>query len=233
MRMCPACGAKDFDLNPPLPPSPTASPGNQSPLASTQPTTVNNSNAASALSSTSIAGSYTTLIPGSLGARTVAYFIDAVILAVLSAVPVTLAYLLSLPNRNSDFSLATALGVMAAYLIPFVYYTVLPASSYQATYGKRAMGLKIVTLQGERLSKAQAFIRILLMMLLPIAGLVAISLSFGGMAIGYKDDLAASIGIAWLLTIPVILFGPYLTVFFNPLKQTLYDMIVKTIVVKG
>ncbi len=95
------------------------------------------------------------------------------------------------------------------------------------------MGLKLVTVQGERLTKAQAFIRVLLTMIIPIAGIIAVSLSFGGMAINYKEEFAASVGLALLIAIPAILIGPYLTVFFNPLKQTLFDLIVKTVVVKG
>lgn len=173
------------------------------------------------------------MIPASLGARFLAYIIDLFILTVISAIPVTLAYLLTLPNRSQGMNLLMAVAVIAAYVLPFVYFTVMPASAHQATYGKKAMGLKLVTVQGERLTKAQAFIRVLLTMLVPIAGVVAVSISFGGMAINYKEELAASVGLAWLIAIPAILTGPYLTAFFNPLKQTLFDMIVKTVVVKG
>lgn len=230
MRMCPACGAKDFDLTPPPisvtpTPLPTQQTGHQ--------TIASASASAPSFNAHSGTTSSASLVPATLGARFLAYMLDALILTILTAIPVTIGYLISLPSRNQDFHFTTTLGVLAAYVIPFVYFTVMPASFHQATYGKKAMGLRLVTVQGERLSKAQAFVRVLLTMVIPIAGLVAISISFGGMALGYKEEMAASIGVAWLLALPFILFGPYLTVFFNPLKQTLYDMIVKTIVVKA
>lgn len=229
MRMCPSCGAKDFE---PYPPTPQA-------VKQTVAPTSGNATPSSGSAAQQLAGLFapalTTLpiVPASLGARFVAYLIDLLILTVISAVPVTLAYLLTLPNRSQGMSVLMAVAVLAAYVLPFVYFTVMPASAHQATYGKKSMGLKLVTMQGERLTKAQAFIRVLLTMIIPIAGVVAVSLSFGGMAINYKEEFAASVGLAWLIAIPAILLGPYLTVFFNPLKQTLFDMIVKTVVVKG
>ena len=95
------------------------------------------------------------------------------------------------------------------------------------------MGLKIVTLQGETLSKTQSFMRVLLTFLLPIAAIIAIVLSLGSMAFTYKDSMHESIGLAVILAIPFALWGPYLTIYFNPLKQTLFDLMVKTIVIKG
>jgi uncharacterized RDD family membrane protein YckC len=232
-RMCPSCGSKDFDSTQPSPIT-VAQQTTQSISTSVGSAGINvaaNINYNSS-NSTKLVGT-TALTPAPLGARTMAYVIDTLILAVLSTVPVAISYLLTLPYRNSEFSLAVSLGIIFAYLIPFFYHTVLPASKNAATYGKKIMGLKILTLQGEILSRSQAFIRILLIMLLPLVGVIAISLSLGGMAIGYKDSLAASIGVAWILTVPIVLIGPYLTVFFNPQKQTLYDIIVKTIVIKG
>jgi uncharacterized RDD family membrane protein YckC len=227
--MCPSCGFKDFDATPP---APQASLPTQTPAASNH--SASQSNAAQQSSHFFSSGQATTpIVTGSLGARLIAYFIDLLILTVISAVPVTLAYLLTLPNRSQGTSLFMAAAVLAAYVLPFVYFTVMPASTHQATFGKKAMGLKLVTVQGERLTKAQAFIRVLLTMIIPIAGIIAVSLSFGGMAINYKEEFAASVGLALLIAIPAILIGPYLTVFFNPLKQTLFDLIVKTVVVKG
>lgn len=109
----------------------------------------------------------------------------------------------------------------------------MPATKHQATFGKKWMNLKLLTIQGEQLTKTQAFIRVLITMLFPILGLIAMSISLGGMALNYKYELTSSIGVAWVLALPFIVLGPYITVFFNPLNQTLYDMIAKTIVVKG
>lgn len=224
MRMCPACGAKEFDASPPVlshntqsTSAPIAAPSTSLPLNSFNPSS----------------GQLSVLIPAALGSRLVAALIDLVILAILQAIPVTIAYLLTLTIKNQEYSVLMVIAVLAAFVVPFVYHTVMPASQLRATYGKKWMGLKLVTIQGERLTKAQAFIRVLLTMVIPVSGLIAVSLSFGGMAANFKEELAASAGIALVLAIPLIIWGPYLTVFFNPLKQTLFDMIVKTIVVKG
>ena len=229
MRMCPACGGKDLDANPPslAPAQHAGSINNKSSNAqqtSGSPIAVAPGGSSQAISQ---------IAPAGLGARTTAYLLDFLILAFVSAVPVGVAYFLTLPQRHDGVSVLVAIAVLVAYILPFVYFTVLPASKYQATYGKRAVGLKIVTVQGECLTKTQAFIRFLLTMVIPTAGLLAISFSFGSMALSYKEDLATSIGLAWLFAIPLILFGPYMVAFFNPLKQTLYDLIVKTVVVKA
>ena len=95
------------------------------------------------------------------------------------------------------------------------------------------MGIKLATIQRERLTHAQAFVKFLIALLIAISELVSVSLSVGGFAMTYKEEFASSPGKALLIAIPTILIGPQLTVFFNSLKQTLFDIIVKTVVVKG
>jgi uncharacterized RDD family membrane protein YckC len=228
MRMCPSCGAKDFDLAPP---------STQSSL--TQQASVGlmaHSTASSPLSSqswTTTQGTPHALIPASLWARFFAYLIDTVIVIVATAVPLGLAFSIEQASRSSGVNLIVVIAALFAYGFPFLYYTVMPATTRQATLGKSALGLKLVTISGERLTKMQAFLRVLLTLLVPLGGIMAITLSFSGMALGYKEDLTASFGVAWFLAIPLVLWGPYITAFFNPQKQTLIDMIVKTIVVKN
>jgi len=234
LRMCPSCGAKDFDLNPPAVPLASTPTHIHSPVQASQAGINPSSKRFSGLNlSTPIGSLPISMNPAPLGSRFLASSIDLVIVAILQAIPVSLAYLLTLPIKSQPFNPLMSLAVLAAFLIPFFYYTLMPASKYRATYGKKAMGLMLLTLQGETLTKIQAFIRVLLTMIIPVTGIIAISVSFGGMAANFKDDLAASAGIAWVIAIPLILWGPYLTVFFNPLKQTLFDMVAKTIVVKG
>lgn len=228
LRMCPACGNKDF-CN--MPPSFSVNRPQQESSFSNTGTNSNNSNLSSSLASK--IPYPINLTPAPLGIRFIAYILDVVILSILSAIPVSVGYILTLPLNNQGSSFLMAIAILTAYIIPFVYYTILPASDMQATYGKRTMGLKIKTIHGERLTKIQSFVRVLLMMVIPIMGILAITLTFGGMAVGYKENLAPSLGIAWLIALMLILFGPYLTALFNPSKQTLFDMIVKTIVVKG
>jgi len=107
------------------------------------------------------------------------------------------------------------------------------AAPYSATLGKRWMGIKVVNVSGELLTRMQAFLRIMLTLLLPIAGGVAVTLSLGSMAMTYKDAMQDSIILAIVLALPLVVLGPYLLIFFNPLKQSLFDILMKTIVIKG
>ena len=214
MRMCPSCGSKDFQPSPPsLNSTPTPTPSQSGTL-----------NASAAPNKS--------LTPAHLGRRFAAYLIDIALLATFNAIALAIAYFVVAPNQNEGFNGVSTLTILLSYIAPFVYLTVMPASSKQATYGKAWMGLKLVTIQGERLTRTQAFIRVLMTTIIPFVAVISISIAFGGMALQSKAELGASIGVAWLIALPVVLLGPYLLVFFNPQKQTLFDLIVKTIVVK-
>jgi len=219
LRMCPSCGGKQFDSSPP-----------------THSVIQKNSTSSQVSTGSSVPSALNTsskFIPANHFKRFIAYAIDFALVTCISAIPIAFAYLISLPSRNEGISLLTSASILCAYIAPFIYFTVMPATKHQATFGKKWMNLKLLTIQGEQLTKTQAFIRVLITMLFPILGLIAISISLGGMALNYKDELTSSIGVAWVLALPFIVLGPYITVFFNPLNQTLYDMIAKTIVVKG
>jgi uncharacterized RDD family membrane protein YckC len=219
LRMCPSCGGKKFDSS--------------QPDQGSSPRNTSTSQSLTGSVSSSASNATSKFLPADHFKRFIAYVIDFALVACISAIPIAFAYLISLPSRHEGISLLVSASFLVAYLAPFIYFTVMPASKHQATFGKKWMNLKLLTVQGEQLTKTQAFIRILVTMLFPILGLIAISISFGGMALNYKDELASSIGMAWVLALPFIVIGPYITVFFNPLNQTLYDMIAKTIVVKG
>ena len=228
LRMCPACGAKDMELTPPN----LSSGANTSQPVSAAP--IPTSPSFRAMGTSSVPGARLTggLTPAPLFPRFCAYLIDAVIVSIIAVIPVAIASLLSIPFRADGPSFLQSLAFLASFCLPYAYFTVLHASSEQATFGKRWMGLKIVTLQGETLTKTQSFMRVLLSFLLPIAAILAIVLSLGSMALTYKDSMHDSIGLAVILAIPVALWGPYLTIYFNPLKQTLFDLMMKTIVIK-
>jgi uncharacterized RDD family membrane protein YckC len=172
------------------------------------------------------------LSPAPLFPRFCAYLIDAIIVSIIAAIPVAVASLLSIPIRSEGPSFLMSLAFLASFCLPYAYFTILHASKEQSTFGKRWLGMRIVTLQGETLSKTQAFMRVLLTFMLPIVAIIAILLSLGSMAFTYKDSMHESIGLAFILAIPVALWGPYLTIYFNPLKQTLFDLMIKTIVIK-
>lgn len=222
MRMCPSCGGKDFDST--YKNNNQTNNNQQTYVTQTSATNSNNFNQTFTQSSR--------IIPAPLVQRIVASIIDVIIVAVFQLIPITLAYILTISIRQDEINPIRVIGILIAVIIPFIYYTILPSSDLRATYGKKMMGLKLVTLQGEKISKPQAFTRVLLTMLIPITGIVVATLSIGGMASNLKSAFESSAIVAYFILIPIILWGPYLTIYFNPLKQTLYDMITKTIVIK-
>lgn len=222
MRMCPSCGGKDFDLT--YKNNNQTNNNQQTYVTQTSATNSNNFNQTFTQSSR--------ITPAPLVQRIVASIIDVIIVAVFQLIPITLAYIVTLSIKQDEINPIRVIGILIAVIIPFIYYTILPSSDLRATYGKKMMGLKLVTLQGEKISKPQAFTRVLLTMLIPITGIVVATLSIGGMASNLKSAFESSAIVAYFILIPIILWGPYLTIYFNPLKQTLYDMITKTIVIK-
>jgi len=173
------------------------------------------------------------LLPAPLGPRLFASFIDTIIVSLLASLPILFAHLMTLPSKQEAVNPSAVLGVMASFAAPYVYYTLMHASPNGATFGKRWMGIKVVNISGEMLTKMQAFLRIMVTLLLPLAGLLAVVLSLGSMAITYKDAMQDSIIYAIIVAFPIVFVGPYLCIFFNPLKQSLFDILMKTIVIRG
>jgi len=164
--------------------------------------------------------------------RLLASVIDAVLISVISGIPVALSYgAIGARNPDAGPNLLVIVMVMLSFVIPYAYYTVLHGSPRKATFGKQVMGLLLVTVQGEQLTKIQAFIRILITALLPIGGIILLVLSAAGMIHQYKDDLQDSIIIAILIGVMLVYVVPFALVFCNPKRQTLFDMICKTCVI--
>lgn len=87
---------------------------------------------------------------GIIGRRAVAFLIDAFLLALIA--PAALLFNILTLGLLSPL-LALALG-----LLPLAYHTLLIATDRGATLGQRAMGLRVVTLNGNRVDLLQAFI---------------------------------------------------------------------------
>ncbi len=67
--------------------------------------------------------------------------------------------ILLIPNVVLSF-VVTGLGALAAQIvIGVLYYTILTASEAQATWGKRAFGIKVTTLAGERIGFGRSLAR--------------------------------------------------------------------------
>ena len=233
MRMCPNCGNRTFSDAPPTTAGARAKSGApQGGLGSNggghQPRFP-----AGMPNSTGNASTHVTNFePAGHWKRLFASIIDAALISVISSVPVALSYgAIGARNPDAGPNLLVIVMVMLSFVIPYAYYTVLHGSSRKATFGKQAMGLWLVTVQGEQLTKIQAFIRILITALLPIGGIILLGLSAAGMVHQYKDDLQDSIVIAILIGVLLVYVVPFALVFFNPKRQTLFDMICKTCVI--
>jgi len=73
--------------------------------------------------------------------------------------------------------LATILSYLFAYVFQWIYKAVMESSAKQGTFGKMVVGLKVVDLNGKRISFGRASLRWLVMMIIiiiPIVGIVAL-----------------------------------------------------------
>jgi len=234
MRMCPNCGNRAFSDSPPSTVSgglkSIASQSGFNPARSNSHQTRSQSGMPNPSGTASIY--LTQFEPAGHWKRISASVIDAVLISVISGVPIALSYgAIGARNPDAGPNLLVIVMVMLSFVIPYAYYTVLHGSPRKATFGKQAMGLWLVTVQGEQLTKIQAFIRILITALLPIGGIILLGLSAAGMVHQYKDDLQDSIVIAILIGVLLVYVVPFALVFFNPKRQTLFDMICKTCVI--
>jgi uncharacterized RDD family membrane protein YckC len=110
----------------------------------------------------------------SVVARLVAYFIDGLILAIPLVIGklALLAFAQSpsltpppgptdqIVDPNGDLDIATDLGIIVLFMIArWLYFALQESGRAQATLGKRAMGLKVADLKGERIRFVRASIR--------------------------------------------------------------------------
>jgi len=102
--------------------------------------------------------------------RFVAYLIDGVLLGIV-AVPIIVilvlltgasAALSNMGNRPEDFVFPAALVTFLLLMIPilicgeWLYFAMMESSSWQATLGKKAMGLIVTDMEGKRMTFARA-----------------------------------------------------------------------------
>ncbi len=112
----------------------------------------------------------------SLGKRLVAHLIDRLIMFVFFIVlvfsgimffgmlaPLKKDYDNYSESINSPLDILFAFGILGLVgvilLLPFIYDAVLTASSYQATFGKRIMRIKVIREDGGRVNFGDSFLR--------------------------------------------------------------------------
>lgn len=81
--------------------------------------------------------------------RVTAEGIDAFVLGLITVVP-ALALAFNVPDWTLNF---------VELLVVVVYYTIFPASGWQATPGKRLLGIHLITADGGRITVLRAFAR--------------------------------------------------------------------------
>jgi len=165
--------------------------------------------------------------------RYLARLVDvAVIIAIGSVVLVLGVSKLSLSSFFRHSPIQALLGwfsrsLLLSLLIDLLYFTILTGSSLQGTLGKAALGLKVCDLEGKRIDYARAFARHLCEQVLLWALGFVVGLIIAGTA-------AESVGavLFGILVLFVGLFLIYLPAISSSRRQTLYDMVVGTVVVE-
>jgi uncharacterized RDD family membrane protein YckC len=157
--------------------------------------------------------------------------LDYVIVTIIAGVLGAVAGFIGAFDTSAKGALSGGVILLVAAVVPFIYFTIMHSRESGASWGKAAMGLRVVTMGGERLTRVQAFIRVLLTLLVPIAGWIVVGVTAAG-TISSDFEAIKGIGIATMVIgILAIGFGPYLTVYFNHQRQTLFDLICKTCVI--
>ncbi|MFO0959918.1 MAG: RDD family protein [Isosphaeraceae bacterium] len=139
---------------------------------------------------------------GGFWARVVAAFLDGIIVSVLSSIVVAL--LSPILNKETLDSLTDSgflkdavpfvSGSTASFLISLAYQTAMNTGSHQASLGKMAMGLRVVTDQGLPLSVPKAAIRELAKILSSmILGIGFLMVAFSSRKQGLHDKIAGTL----------------------------------------
>lgn len=213
-RICPSCGGRTFseervdvETRRPTVPSP-----NQNKTPSNPPN-----------------GHMT---PAGNWARIFAYIVDMVLytlIAVLLAASAGLTIGISLPK--TDPNSMNLIGQIINFITLICYFSFFHASKYHATPGKMAAGLKIYTINGDRLTLGKAFARSLLSIGIMFLAIVVFSFLFW-IFLSSKKNLTP---FDWTITtgaMIVIWTAPYLMIFFDGKRRSLFDRICGTCVVK-
>ena len=205
MLICPNCGNKNFASTPPV----------------TRPSV--------ALKTSTIGGIQNAFMtPAGNGARFVAAFVDLLLLVAIAIVlALVLVGLYNFGDNNRNPGSWIAAHYLVSALINWCYFINFHSSVTGATPGKRVVNIRVVTMQGERLTKYKAFIRLLCAAATPIILLLVLMAGVGVM--GAINQIAGDI--TFVVGFLAVSLGPFATVFFTKNHLTLIDMICKTRVI--
>jgi uncharacterized RDD family membrane protein YckC len=182
--------------------------------------------------------------------RFVAFMVDSAIMGIPVALisGILKSYLISpllLPDPMAggmSMMLMVAMpffGVLLAFLaasllVPPVYYTLMESGAWQATVGKRLLGLYVVNQNGSRCSPREAVTRYLGKVLLPFCTLliaVLLTLSTTALSKAGPSAMTILIGLAGVLSYVFVSWQIYIAYLYSPTRQGLHDRIAKCYVV--
>ncbi len=154
--------------------------------------------------------------------RFVAGFIDMIILLVpMFGIAMVMGVTLSPDCGSMDANAMPAAQpvffVIAMLALVWAYKAILESSSWQATVGKKMLGLKVTTMDGQKVSLMQATMRTWPFWLAYLMQVIESLVGMGGI-------LSTAVSLAGLVALIVIAF--------TPKKQGVHDMIAKTLVVR-
>lgn len=155
--------------------------------------------------------------------RFIAFFIDSFIviflgLGVLKVLTAVMTHA-KMPGVN-PWTIICIINIVAFWVVSFLYFAVFESSVWQATPGKKLLGLAVNGVEGKRLSAVQGGWRFL-MLLLPY-----LLVTWAGY---YYPSLSAGLGaliLSW-----IIIIANCVPAEFNCRKQCLHDIVSKSIVV--
>lgn len=175
--------------------------------------------------SDSVASGYAAGLYGGFWRRLGAYIIDGIILAIAGSLLELLhKHLTSLGTVGGIVSLGIVLLLLYGYCVHLIY-------KRGATPGKMVLRLRVVNLQGKRVSYKQAWLRVcpyIALYVLPILAMIGIE-SFASPDSGAGWMLTVLVGCAllsllWYLASIIVLLC-------NPYKRTLHDFVARTVVI--
>lgn len=213
-RVCPSCGGQSFTSD-----------------LVTKPVTSSQLSPGTAFNPV-VPGNVPVFSPAGNWARLFAYVIDVVCyLLVAMLVAFILGVSIGWTVPEVELNSVEALGNLSVWVVLVLYFAFFHSSKYQATPGKLAAGLRIVTLDGDRVSFARTVGRAVLTIGVYLLGLIAMVFLVWVFASGKRTPAPVDWTLAFLCGF-VIWNAPYLMLFFNPERQTLFDRICRTRVVK-
>jgi uncharacterized RDD family membrane protein YckC len=152
---------------------------------------------------------------GDIWKRCAAYILDIFLVNLF-------VFLILIAVTLTNDPLAEIYGIAFTNLVIFAYFVYFESSKAQATPGKRWMNLKVVDLEGRRISFPRAFFRYFAR---GMPGLVLVIVDVAANGVGIVNE-----HLIWYFFIPFVTYAPIL---FMDEGLGVHDVLACTVVVKG